>query len=170
VHRLTIPPTKLYGKNKISLKRIKYFDDSNNNFKSCELKFKSNYRKYKNLKEPNTNYIGKHSFKRGLHKETSRRHEGDQASCIANSRRYGNNCLSKNDLWMEGAWTKNKEENIPLLECGIENSKDFWNFTNNSNYFSNEIKLDVNKEVQNKLEVVKGKNVSTVNHIKFLLD
>jgi len=167
VHRLAIPQTKLYGKNKISLKRTEYLDDSSYNFKSCKLKYKSNHRKYKTLKESNTNYIGKHSFKRGLQKETSRRREGDRASRIANSRRYGNNCPSKKDGWTEGFWTnKNKEENIPLLECGVENPKDFWNFTNNPNCFSNEIKLDVSKEVQNKLEVAKGKKVRIVNYIK----
>lgn len=157
-HRFSTPQSKLYGKKQISLKKTKCFDDSSNNSKTCHLKYKSNYRKYTTLKESNSKYIGKHSFKRGLQKETSRRHEGDRASRIANSRRYGNNCQSRNDVWMEGVWTKKgKEQNAPLLECSKENLKDFWNFTNKSNCFGDD---------QNKLEDVKGKKVkyNTIFH------
>ena len=151
LHNISIYQTNLNEKKTMSLKNPKCLDD-----------LSSNLRKYATMKDKNSKFIGKHSFKRRLQKDTSRRHEGDRASRIAKSRRSSNKGKTKS---VEGGLPrKSTNKNILVLQDAVENPRDFWNFTNKLNCIRNEneddITLNSNIDDKKNVEDVKGEMVS----------
>lgn len=169
LHRPSIYHTQSNEKRNTFLKKTKSLDDSNGNSKFCKLKYRPSLKKHATIKDTNSKLFGKHSFKRGLRKDTSRRREGDRASRIANSRRCSNNSKLTNNVRIEGGWKRKAiKENVPFLHDEIDNLKDFWNFTNISNIRNekyNEITSDSNIEGKAHIKDFKGKMVRSIKNI-----